>query len=79
MERHNLVLQDILDKIIGETYYNIDLYIAWCINAENSLTKVHGFCPFKLAIEMSSKLPSLQKDQLSALTTEPLVKLSTEI
>lgn len=54
MERHNLVLQDILDKIIGETYYNIDLYIALCINGENSLTKVHGFCPFKMAIEMSS-------------------------
>ena len=44
-ERHNLVLSEVLDKIINETDCYISLAVSWCVNAKNSLHNVHGFHP----------------------------------
>ena len=36
VERHNLILGEMLDKVMTEKPINIDIAIAWCINAKNS-------------------------------------------
>ena len=45
VEQHNLVLSEMLDKIINETDCNISLAVSWYVNAKNSLHNVHGFHP----------------------------------
>ena len=43
VERNNLILGDMLNRISGESTNSIDIAVAWAINAKNSLTNVHGF------------------------------------
>ena len=38
------------DKILKESTNNIDIAVAWVINTKNSLTIVHGFLLYQLAI-----------------------------
>ena len=42
VERHNLILSDILYKILHENNCDFDLALAWAINAKNSLSNIHG-------------------------------------
>ena len=44
VERHNLLLQDIFDKILEDTHCSTDLATACCINTKNALANVHGKC-----------------------------------
>ena len=60
VERHNLILADMLDKVLKETQCALELAVAWCVNAKNSLSNIHGFCPFQLAIGKNPKLPSMR-------------------
>ena len=48
-----------LDRILEESTNNINIDIAdaWAINAKNSLTNVHGFSPYQLAIGHNLILP----------------------
>ena len=39
-----------LGRILEESTNNIDIAVTWKINAKNSLTNVHGFSPYQLAI-----------------------------
>ena len=39
-----------LNKVLEENYCSLDIALAWCLNAENTLQNVHGFSPFQLAI-----------------------------
>ena len=59
VERHNLILGDMQDRILEETTDNIDIAVAWAINAKNSLSNTHGFSPFQLAIGQNPKLPTV--------------------
>ena len=52
-----LILGDMLDRILEESTNNIDIADAWVINAKNSLTNVHGFSPYQLAIGQNLILP----------------------
>lgn len=70
VERHNGLLAETLDKVIAETGCNIDLAIAWSVNAKNSLANVNGFTPYQISIGTNPKLPSLLNDKLPALTAE---------
>ena len=73
-ERHNLVLSEMLDKIIDETDCDISLAVSWCVNAKNSLHNVHGFSPYQLTLRTNPKLPSTLSDKLPALTNKPVSK-----
>ena len=46
VECQNLILSDMLDKILHENNRDSDLTLAWTINAKNSLSNIHGFSPF---------------------------------
>ena len=46
IERHNQVLGNMLDRILGDLNCNFQIALAWCVNAKNSLQNVHGFSPY---------------------------------
>ena len=71
VERHNLVLAEMLDKITDDTNCSMDIAVAWAINAKNSLNNVHGFSPFQLALGCNPTLPNVLNDQLPALSNRP--------
>ena len=71
VERHNLVLADMLDKILEETTSSIEIALAWAINAKNSLSNFHGFSPYQLAIGQNPTLPCAITDEPPALTHLP--------
>ena len=39
-ERHNQVLGQMLEKTLADTNCSLDIAVAWCINAKNSLQNV---------------------------------------
>ena len=78
IERHNLTLANMLDKVLSDTSCSINTALAWCINAKNSLSNVHGFSPYQLAIGTNPRLPSTLTDNLPALTTDSTSKSLSE-
>ena len=76
--RHNLVLAEMLDKVIDDTGYNLKIVLPWCINAKNSLYNIHGFSPFQLALGCNPTLPSILSDKLPALTNKPTSSIIKE-
>ena len=75
VERHNLTIAEMLDKVIEDTGCDIHIALAWCVNAKNSLQNVHGFSPYQLAIGTNPKLPSSLHDRPPALTHESANKV----
>ena len=75
VERHNLILSEMLDKVIADTHCNIEIAISWCVNAKNSLCNIHGFSPYQLVLGTNPKLPSFMIDQPPALTAKPTSKI----
>ena len=75
VERHNLILGDMLDRILEESTDNIEIAVAWAINAKNSLSNIHGFSPFQLAIGQNPKLPIANTNNAPALTHESTTKI----
>ena len=74
VERHNLVISEMVDKIIDETDCGISLAVSWYVNAKNSLHNVHGFSPYQFTLGTNTKLPSTLSDKLPTLTNKPLRK-----
>ena len=72
---HNLVLAEMLDKVLEDTQFHPDLAVLWSINAKNSLHSIHGFSPYKLAIGKNSKLPSTLNEKAPALNCQPASKI----
>ena len=79
VERHNLIIADMMDKVLEDPQnINIDLALAWCINAKNSLANVHGFSPFQLALGQNPKLPSTFTDKPPAFLEHNTSKVLTD-
>ena len=74
IERHNLVLADMLSKVLDDTQCHPNLAVSWCINAKNSLHSAHGVSPYQLAIGKNPKLPSVLNEKTPALTRQPISK-----
>ena len=66
--RHNLILSEMLDRTLEDNKIDLELALAWCINAKNSLANLHRFSPFQLALGQNPRLPSTFVDKLPALT-----------
>ena len=68
VERHNFIIADMMDKVLEESQHlDMDLTLAWCLNAKNSLANVHGFSPFQLVFGQNPKLPSTFTNKTPAL------------
>ena len=59
VERHNLVISEMLNKVIHDTGCDFDLALAWCVNAKNSLQNVHGYSSFQLSLGQNPRLPTV--------------------
>ena len=75
VERHNLILADMLDKALEETQCDLELAAVRCVNAKNSLSNIHGFSPYQLVIGSNPKLPSVMSNRAPALTATPSSKV----
>ena len=62
VERHNLVLSEMLDKVLTDSKCPFNVALSWCINAKNSLHNVHGFSPYQLALGQHPRPPALLTD-----------------
>ena len=71
IERHNLILSNMLDKVINDVGCNLDIAVAWCCNAKNSLYNLQGFSPYQLAIGSNPILPNALESNLPSLTNKP--------
>ena len=71
VERHNLIISEMLDRVLEDCNVPYDVALAWCINAKNSLENCHGFSPYQLAMGKNPTLPGFLHDELPALTSEP--------
>ena len=71
VERHNLVLAEILNKVLEDTKCPFDTALQWVVNAKNSLYNVHGFSPYQLAIGQNPKLHALLSDKPPAYDPSP--------
>ena len=68
VERHNLIISEMLDKVLEDGSCDFEVALAWCVNAKNSLQSVHGFSPFQLALGQNPRLPSVTDDKPPAYT-----------
>ena len=59
VECYNIILSDMLDKILHENNCDFDPAIAWSINVKNSLSNIQRFSPYQLTIDTNPKLPSI--------------------
>ena len=66
-ERHNQVLGEMLTKTMSEAFCSLDLAVAWCINAKNSLQNVHGYSPYQLVFGKNPRLPGILTDKPPAM------------
>ena len=78
VERHNLILSEMLDKTLEDHNTDFELALAWCVNRKNSLANVHGFSPFQLALGQNPKLPSIFHDKPPALSPINTSKILTD-
>ena len=65
-ECHNAVLIDVYNKTIADAESSRKIALYWAIYSKNSLTNVHGFSPYQLAIGYTPKLPNLLSRSLPA-------------
>ena len=66
-----------LDTILEESN-NTDIAVVWAINAKNSLTNVHGFSPYQLAIGQNHILSCAATSKPLVLTHTPTSKILEE-
>ena len=78
VERHNLILSEMLDKTLEDHNTDLEVALSWCVNAKNSLANVHGFSPLQLALGQSPKLPSIFHDEPPALSPLDKSKILTD-
>ena len=64
-----------LNKILEENNCDLELAVLWSVNAKNSLTSIHGFSPYQLAIDTNPKPTSIHNTKAPALTSTPTNKI----
>ena len=78
VKRHNMIIANMLDKILEDQQLDLNIALSWCLNAKNSLANVHGFSPFQLVFGQNPKLPSTFNSKPSAFTTSDTNKILTD-
>ena len=67
-ERNHAVIDDMVYKIkADQPDLNLEIAVAWAVNAKNCLQMVGGFSPFQLVYGRNPRLPGVMDDDLPAL------------
>ena len=69
-ERHNLVLADMITKVIEDVGCSVGLAVHWAVHAKNSLSNIHGFSPYQLVFGKNPNVPGVLVDRPPALSDE---------
>ena len=67
VERHNLVISDMLEKVLDSEKCDFDLALSWCIQAKNGLLNVNGYTPCQIGMGKNPVLPSVLSDYPTTL------------
>ena len=67
MERHKVILEEMLLKTCEEGGSSSEIALQWVINAKNPLSNVHGFSPYQLMFGMNPRLPKVLSNRPPAL------------
>ena len=78
VERHNMIIANMLNKILGDQQLDLDIALPWCLNAKNSVANIHGFSPVQLAFGHNLKLPSTFNEKPPAFTPSDTNKILTD-
>lgn len=80
VERHNGLLAEMIDAVLHETKCNLNIAVAWAVNAKNSLSNVYGFSPHQLVFGKNPGIPGLLQDvnHLPALNEETCCMIVAE-
>ena len=63
-----MIIGNVLNKVLEDQQLNLDLALAWHLNAKNTLTPVHSFSPFQLVFGQNPNLPSAFIDKAPTYT-----------
>ena len=66
-ERHNAVIGNMVTKMRSESDCDIEVALAWSINAKNSLHNVYGFSPAQLVFGRNPNIPTVFNSKPPAL------------
>ena len=69
-ERHNLVIAEMVTKVMDDTNCSVGLAVNWAVHAKNSLANVHGFSPYQLVFGRNPNIPGVLTDKPPALYGE---------
>ena len=58
-ERHNGILNDNVNKLLGSGNFSLDTAIHWAVAAKNALANVYGFSPNILVFGRNTNLPNV--------------------
>jgi len=75
VERHNLTLYNMLDRVFNQTNCSFNTGLYWCVNAKNSLYNSYGFAPYQLSIGTNPRLPSLMDHKPPVLSDKPATQM----
>ena len=83
-KRHNFIIADMMEKVLEESQHiDMDLTLAWCLNAKNSLANMMVFYHFNLYLDktpnristFTNKPPVLIQHNTSTILTDNLTVL----
>ena len=78
LERHTIIIVNMLDKILEDQQQDLDIALPWCLNTKNLLASIHGFSSFQLVCGQNPKLPSIFNGKPPAFTPLDTNKILTD-
>lgn len=66
-EKYNGVIGEAVRKVREEVKCSLEIALAWCVNAKNSLHTVHGFSPYQMVFGRNPNLPFVLNNKPPAL------------
>ena len=69
-ERHHALITNMLEKILEENKFPLQVALSWAVSAKNALANVYGFSPNQLVFGVNPNYPSILTNELPALENE---------
>ena len=66
VEKHNGISGNMMEKVLLDVKYSLDVALAWCLSAKNYLLTSYGYTPVQLLFGYNPNFPSVLNNQLPA-------------
>ena len=67
VEKQNGVIVNMMEKVMSDVGCSLEVALAWCISAKNSLLNSYGYSPNQLVFGYYPNFPSVMRNKPSAL------------